>query len=67
MTMHILIVTGGYVDIIFFKEYIKTLSYDKVFAVGKGLEYVAQLGLNPDLIMGDFDTVDSDILARLKQ
>ena len=64
MTMHILIVTGGYVDINFFKEYIKTLSYDKVFAVDKGLEYVAQLGLNPDLIMGDFDTVDSDILAR---
>lgn len=61
---HILIITGGRVNIDFTKEYIKTLSYDKVFAVDKGLEYVDELGLMPDLIIGDFDTVDNDILNR---
>lgn len=61
---HVLIVTGGYVDINYFKEYIKTLSYDKVFAVDKGLEYVEKMGLIPDVILGDFDTVDGEILAK---
>ena len=40
---HMLVVTGGHLNIDFTKEYIKTLSYDKVFAVDKGLEYVTTL------------------------
>lgn len=61
---HILIVTGGYLDLVFAKEYCKTLSYDKVFAVDRGLEYVDRLGISPDYIVGDFDTVAPDLLAE---
>ena len=60
----VLIITGGYLNIDFAKEYIKTLSYDKVFAVDKGLEYVDVLGLIPDLIIGDFDTVNPALLEK---
>lgn len=58
---HILIVTGGYLDLSFAADYIKTLSFDKVFAVDKGLEYVHDLGLQPSFIVGDFDSVDEGI------
>lgn len=58
---HILIVTGGYLDLLFAADYIKTLSFDKVFAVDKGLEYVHDLGLQPNYIVGDFDSVDEGI------
>ena len=59
---HIVIITGGNLDIEFAGKYLKTLSYDKVFAVDKGLEYVDTLGLKPDCLIGDFDTVNQDLL-----
>ncbi len=61
---HILIITGGTLDIDFARAYIKTLSYDKVFAVDKGLEYVDALGMEPDYLIGDFDTVQPCILSK---
>ena len=64
---HILIITGGYLNIGYTQEYIKTLSYDKVFAVDKGLEYADALGLVPELIIGDFDTVDEKLLDRYEK
>ncbi len=64
---HILIITGGTFDIDFAKAYIKTLSYDKVFAVDKGLEYVDALGMEPDYLIGDFDTVQPCILSKYEE
>ncbi len=61
---HILIVTGGHLNMEFAKAYIKTLSFDKVFAVDKGLEYTETLGLVPMYVIGDFDTVDGELLSR---
>ncbi|MBQ9983134.1 MAG: thiamine diphosphokinase [Lachnospiraceae bacterium] len=59
---HVLIITGGHLNIEFAKAYCKTLSYDKVFAVDKGLEYCQELDLIPDYIIGDFDTVRREVL-----
>lgn len=64
---HIVILTGGYLNIRFAKEYMKTLSYDKVFAVDKGLEYAEILGIMPDYIIGDFDTVDKILLESYEK
>lgn len=64
---HAIIITGGYLNIEFAKKYIKTLSYDKVFAVDKGLEYADLLGILPDYLIGDFDTVDEDILSQYER
>ncbi|MDO5156228.1 MAG: thiamine diphosphokinase [Eubacteriales bacterium] len=65
--MHVLIVTGGKFDYTFSKQYIKTLSIDKVFAVDRGLEYVDQLNLQPEWIIGDFDTVNQTILKKYEE
>ncbi len=59
---HILIITGGYLNIEFARAYIKTLSYDRVFAVDRGLEYADALGLVSAYIVGDFDTVNQSLL-----
>lgn len=64
---HIVILTGGYLNIGFAKTYLKTLSYDRVFAVDKGLEYADALGIVPDSIIGDFDTVDKGLLESFKK
>lgn len=64
---HILIITGGHLNIDFAKEYTKTLSYDKVFVVDKGLEYADALGVVPDYIVGDFDTVNEAVLEMYEQ
>lgn len=64
---HVLIITGGHLNIDFAKAYIKTLSYDKVFAVDKGLEYTDSLGLIPDYLLGDFDTVQSELLLSYEK
>lgn len=64
---HMLIVTGGHLNINFAKAYIKTLSYDKVFAVDKGLEYVDAMNIIPDYLVGDFDTVDSALLLKYEE
>jgi thiamine pyrophosphokinase len=65
--MHVLILTGGFLNLEFAKGYCKTLSFDKVFAVDKGLEYADALGLEPDWLIGDFDTVDTEIFKRYEE
>jgi thiamine pyrophosphokinase len=65
--MHVLILTGGFLNLEFAKEYCKTLSFDKVFAVDKGLEYADALGVVPDWMIGDFDTVDNGVLNRYQK
>ena len=64
---HILIITGGHLNIGFAKEYIKTLSYDKVFVVDKGLAYADVLEVVPNYIVGDFDTVNEVVLQAYER
>lgn len=64
---HVLIITGGHLELDFAKDYCEQLSYDKVFAVDRGLEYVDALGLRPDYILGDFDSVDKTLLTSYQK
>ena len=63
---HTVIVTGGYMNIAFGTEYMKSLSYDRLFAVDRGLEYVQAMGVVPDYVVGDFDTVDHNVLLAFE-
>ena len=63
----VLIITGGYLNIEFARQYTKTLSFDKVFAVDKGLEYADAIGIMPDFIVGDFDTVSKTLLETYEK
>ncbi len=60
--MHILIVTGGNIDKDIAFAMLKNNSYTYIIAVDKGLSFLDACGRMPDLIMGDFDSVDKDIL-----
>lgn len=64
---HVLIITGGHLDFDFAKAFCEQLAYDKVFAVDKGLEYADALGIRPDYILGDFDSVDKELVLRYQK
>lgn len=57
-----LIITGGKLDLSFASGFLKKETFDKVIAVDGGLEGVKALGLEPDMIVGDFDSVKPEIL-----
>lgn len=49
------------------KACIENIDIDYVVCADGGLEKAKKLGLKPDLILGDFDSVDSDLLEKYKQ
>lgn len=53
-----LIITGGSLNRDFAKQFLKGRRYGCVIAVDGGLEAVAALGICPDEIVGDLDTVN---------
>lgn len=57
-----LIITGGTMDLKLLKEVYHQYHYDSIIAVDGGLASVAKLSLKIDDIVGDMDTVDSEIL-----
>lgn len=62
-----LIVTGGKLDLAFARSFLKTNKIDKIIAVDGGLAAAELLGLVPDYIVGDFDTVNSDVVERFRK
>lgn len=62
-----LIITGGKLDLSFAGSFLKKEKFDKIIAVDAGLEAVMALGLKPDMIVGDFDTVKPEVLEFYRQ
>lgn len=60
--MRALIVTGGFIDDKFTLDYIRREKYGVAFAVDRGLLFFLRTGLKPDYIVGDFDSVEEEIL-----
>ncbi len=64
-----LIVSGGeFFDLGDITNFVESESYDYIIACDKGFEYALKLGLNPDLVVGDFDscTLDKEFLKKYK-
>lgn len=59
-----LIVTGGSIEWGFAGDFLKGRSFDGVIAVDGGLEAVKRLGVRPDYVVGDFDTVRKETLGE---
>lgn len=57
-----LIITGGPLDLSFAAAFLEKEAFEKIIAVDSGLEGVKALGLEPDMIVGDFDSVKPEIL-----
>lgn len=65
----VLIVTGGKVNISFCKEVLSKGDYtfQQVIGVDKGLESIDGLGIMPNLILGDYDSVDKMLLKKYEE
>jgi thiamine pyrophosphokinase len=64
-----LIITGGKMDLDFAKKYLADQKepFTKVIAVDGGLAAADVLGIIPDYIVGDFDTIDPAYLEKYRQ
>ncbi|MCI9487944.1 MAG: thiamine diphosphokinase [Lachnospiraceae bacterium] len=65
--MKIVIVAGGDVDPSSAAGFLGDYGADCVIAVDGGLERTERLGLTPDCIVGDFDTVSRPVLDRYRK
>ena len=65
--MNALIITGGKINKFFLKNHLQTNKYDIIIAVDKGTEELALLEIEPNYIVGDFDSIDEKVLARYEK
>ena len=62
----ILIFTGGMFDLVWAREWLTSNEFDYVIAADKGLLYADQLNYKVDYILGDYDSVDKDLLDKYR-
>lgn len=62
----ILIVTGGYLEEEFLQTLLSKEKYSIIIAADRGLLALDILSIKPDYILGDFDSVPLDVLAKYK-
>lgn len=64
---HTLIISGGHINLEFAGNYMKQNEFNRVIAVDGGLLAADRLGVVPDCIVGDFDTVSPLLLYKYEQ
>jgi len=62
----ILIFTGGMFDLVWAREWLDSKEFDFVIAADKGLLYADELNCKVDYILGDYDSVDKDLLDKYR-
>lgn len=60
-------ISGGPLDRSFAKEFLKTRKYEFVVAVDAGFSVCLELGIHPDLLVGDFDTFGRERILEYKR
>ena len=58
--MRCLIITGGTIQTEFAIKYIKERTWDYVVCADAGMKFCHEAGIMPNLILGDFDSVDGE-------
>ncbi|MBQ6231001.1 MAG: thiamine diphosphokinase [Eubacterium sp.] len=66
MDSKIIIVLGGEISVSQLKKVFQNTENAKVIAADKGLEALDAAGIKPDIILGDFDSVDEKVLLKYK-
>ena len=59
-----MIICGGFIEVDFALETIKDAEPDCIIAADKGLEFLYQHKIVPDVIVGDFDSVSKKVLSH---
>lgn len=65
--MKYLIVTGGVAENLFATNVIKNGGFEVIMAVDAGMELLYQTHIRPDIIVGDFDSVNQDTLEYFQE
>ncbi|MDO4343452.1 MAG: thiamine diphosphokinase [Eubacteriales bacterium] len=65
--MKTLIISGGNIDFDFALDFIRKESFEFVIAADRGMEFCRQAGIQPDRIVGDFDSCDSEALQYFRR
>lgn len=65
--MKFLIISGGEIQDSFVLDLVKTGGYEVIMAADAGMEALYRIKIQPDIIVGDFDSVDADILEYYRQ
>jgi thiamine pyrophosphokinase len=62
-----LIISGGKIDSDWLKDWLNRNIVTYCIAADRGLETADSLGINVDLILGDYDSVDKNVLNKYKK
>lgn len=65
--MNTLIITGGAIEEAFAGDYLRKNKFDYIIAADKGLVFCREMGIRPDLIVGDFDSADKGALEYYRK
>lgn len=60
--MRVLIISGGHIDDVFALDWMKKNIYDCIIAADSGMNFLHRNRIVPDIIAGDFDSVNDDSL-----
>lgn len=66
MSKKILIISGGKLDLEFAREYLTVHQFDMVVCADSGLNAAYRLKIKVDYIMGDFDSVSTEIMNQYR-
>jgi len=64
--MKTIIITGGNINKEFLENILRENEYNEIIAADKGLEILNKMDVKPDFIIGDFDSVNKEILEKYK-
>ena len=62
-----LILTGGRFDLTFAAGFLEKERFHKVIAVDGGLRAARDLGVEPDVVVGDFDTAEPELISEYRR
>lgn len=65
--LNTIIISGGSINEKFFKEVMKKGEFNNVIACDKGLEVLYKCNIKPNYIIGDFDSINKNILKNYKK
>lgn len=65
--MRVVVITGGHIEDEFALDWLQKNAYDFIIAADSGMNFLYRNRIIPDVIAGDFDSVDADVLNAFLQ
>ena len=66
-TENLLLISGGSIEESYMLKYIEEQQFDHIIAADSGMEFLYRCGKKPDMIVGDFDSVDPVVLEAYRK